>query len=79
MGELFRKSQQNLLELTLWERILKVFLKMIRQLLDSMAIDLEQTIENFFSSKEADTRLISILNALHDFDEKEKNYTKIAA
>jgi len=79
MGELFREIQQNLLELTLWERILKVFLKMTRQLLGFMAIDLEQTIENLFSSKEANTRLITILNALHNFDEKDKNYTKFAA
>ena len=31
MGELFRETQQHLLELTLWERLVKVFFKMILQ------------------------------------------------
>lgn len=32
MGELFHETQQHLLELMLWERLVKVFLKMVAQL-----------------------------------------------
>ncbi|MFA5475895.1 MAG: IS4 family transposase, partial [Bacteroidales bacterium] len=34
MGGLFRESQQQLLELTLWDRILKIFIRMLRELLE---------------------------------------------
>jgi hypothetical protein len=66
LGELYRQHQQNLLELTLWERILKVFLKMLRQLLEILAIDVDQTIELIFNSEKANRDILLLLSALHD-------------
>lgn len=70
LGELFRQHQQHLLELTLWERILKVFLKMLRQLLEIMAIDVDQTIELMFNNDQANRQLLALLSALQNSTEK---------
>ena len=45
MGELFRETQQHLLELTLWKRLVKVFLKMVAQLALILNFDLDETME----------------------------------
>jgi hypothetical protein len=69
LGELFRQHQQNLLELTLWERILQVFLKMLRQLLGILAIDVDQTIELIFNSEKANSEILLLLSVLQDESE----------
>jgi hypothetical protein len=78
MGELYRESQQHLLELTLWERILKVFLKMLRQLMELLSIDIEKTIERLLQDENASKQILAIINALKEDDICEKN-TKLAA
>ena len=79
MGELFRESQQHLLELTLWERILKVFIKLLQQLSEILSIDIEETIEKIMQSDRAGTQLLAMLSALNDFDDNVEYKTKIAA
>jgi hypothetical protein len=69
MGELFRESQQYLLELTLWERILKVFIKMLQQLLEIVSLDVEETIEKIMTSQKAGQQLLAMLKALKEIDE----------
>ena len=79
MGELFRESQQHLLELTLWEGILKVFIKMLQQLLEILSIDIEETIEKIMQSERAGIQLLAMLSTLSDFGEYVGYKAKIAA
>jgi len=79
MGELFRESQQHLLELTLWERILKVFIKMLQELMEILSIDIEETIEKIMQSDRAGKQLLSMLTALNDFGDNCGYKPKIAA
>jgi hypothetical protein len=79
MGELFRESQQHLLELTLWERILKVFIKMLKQLLEILSIDIEETIERIMQNDQASKQLLTMLNRLKDEDDNDGYNTSVAA
>ena len=79
MGELFRESQQHLLELTLWERILKVFIKMLQQLSEILSIDIEESIEKILQSDKAGKQLLAMLAALNDFGDNCEYKTKFAA
>jgi hypothetical protein len=79
MGELFRESQQHLLELTLWERILKVFINMLQQLSEVLSIDIDETIEKIMRSEKAGKQLLAMLTALNDFGDNCGYNTKIAA
>ena len=79
MGELFRESQQHLLELTLWERILKVFIKMLQELMEILSIDIEETIEKIMQSDRAGKQLLTMLTALNDFGDNCGYKHKIAA
>ncbi|MDD4742811.1 MAG: hypothetical protein PHY20_14755, partial [Bacteroidales bacterium] len=64
MGGLFRESQQQLLELTLWDRILKIFIRMLRELLEILSIDIEETIEKITSCDKSATQLLAMLEAI---------------
>ena len=78
IGGLFRETQQHLIELTLWERILEIFIKMLRQLLEILNIDIEETMEKLIQNDEASKRLLAMLNALNEWDKGEFE-TKTAA
>lgn len=78
IGGLFRQTQQHLIELTLWERILKIFLKLLQRLAEILKIDIEETLEKLMQNNKEGQQLIVILNALKDWDNIENN-TKIAA
>jgi hypothetical protein len=69
MGKLYHEQQQKLLELTLWERILKLFIDLIRQLLEILDIDLDQTIEKIFHCQESGTKILALLSTFRDFDD----------
>ena len=79
MGELFREAQKQLLELSLWERILIVFYKMLKQLLDVLNVDVDETIEKILQDKKAGKQLLIILNALDDFEDIDAIYAKSVA
>ena len=78
MGELFRETQQHLLELTLWERLIKVFLTMLIELALILNIDLDDTMEKLMQSNQASRQLWAMLNALNEFDENDRNKGKSA-
>lgn len=78
MGGLFRETQQHLIELTLWERILKIFMKLLQQLVEILNIDIEETLKKLMQNDKESKQLIAMLNALKDWDKSEFN-TKIAA
>ena len=79
MGELFRESQQYLLELTLWERILKVFIKMLHQLMEILSIDIDETIEKIMRSDQAGKQLLAMLTTLNEFGDNCGYKAKVAA
>lgn len=77
MGELFRETQQQLLELTLWERLVKVFFKMLVQITAILNIELEELIEKLMQSDKASKQLMAMLKALDEFDDNAHNDNKI--
>ena len=78
MGGLFHEIQLNLIELTLGERILKVFIKLLQQLIEILNIDIEETLEKLMQNNKQSKQLVIVLNALNDWDNCEFN-TKIVA
>lgn len=79
LGELFRETQQQLLELTLWERILKVFVKMLRELMEILCLDLEATIEKIMTRNHAGNQLLKLLQLLTDIPDNDEYKHKLAA
>ncbi len=79
LGELFRDTQQQLLELTLWERILKIFIKMLNELLEVLNLDIEATIEKIMTSNHAGDKLLKMLEVLNkNQDNDEYNHIHAA-
>jgi len=76
MGELFRETQQHLLELTLWERLVKVFLKMVIQLATILNIDMDEMTEKLMKSDRTSKQLLAMLKALSEFEDNDQNEDK---
>jgi len=68
LGGLFRNTQKELLEQTLCERIEIVILKIVRELLEILSIDVEETIYSLTSSDKASREIIILLNAVNQSD-----------
>jgi hypothetical protein len=66
MGELFRETQQSLIELTLWERILKIFLKMLEKLVELFNIDIEDIFQQIIQNDEVAKQILFVLKNLND-------------
>lgn len=79
MGDLFRESQQYLLELTLLEHILKVFIKMLHQLMEILSIDTDETIEKIIRSNQAGKQHLAMLTTLNNFGDNCGYKAKVAA
>ena len=77
MGELFRETQQHLLELTLWERLIKVFSKLLIQMTTILNIDFEETMEKLIQNDQTSKQLLAMLAALKEFADNEINNNKI--
>lgn len=77
MGELFRETQQHLLELTLWERLLRVFLKLVIQLATILDIDVEETIEKLMQNNKISKQLLAILKVTSQFEDNSQINNKI--
>lgn len=79
MGELFRGTQQHLLELTLWERLVKVFLKMVIQLAMIFNVDVGEIIEKLMQSDQTSRQLLAILKVVVEFEDNNQNDDKTTA
>ena len=73
MGELFRETQQHLLELTLWERLVQVFLKMVVQLAMILNVVVEEIIEKLMQSDQRSKQLLAILKVVAKFEDNAQN------
>jgi hypothetical protein len=76
MGELFRETQQHLLELTLWERLVKVFFKMLVLMATILSIDVEEMMEKLMQSDQTSKQLLAMLKALEEFEDNGNNNNK---
>lgn len=79
MGELFRESQQQMLELTLWERLIKVLKKVLVQLTMVLNVDIEETIEKLMQNDQTSMQLMAMLKALDQYEDNDQNNNKNAA
>lgn len=73
MGVLFRETQQHLLELTLWERLVRIFAKMILNLFVILDIDVEETMSMLMRRDVQSLKLwtfLSVISNMSDIDTK---------
>jgi hypothetical protein len=68
LGALFRHTQKEMLEKTLYERIEVMILKILGELLDTLSIDVEETLYRLTSSEKAANEIIIMLNAVNQFN-----------
>jgi hypothetical protein len=73
LGELFRNTQKEMLEKTLSERIELVILKILRDLLDALSIDVEQTLYLLASTGKATVEINTFLTAVNQIDRDSGN------
>jgi hypothetical protein len=72
MGALFRDTQKEMLEKTLCQRIELVILKIIRDLLEILCIDVEATLYRLMSSDKVDRNIMVLLNAVNQIDDDDE-------
>jgi len=76
LGALFRNTLQEMIEKTLCKRIEMVILKILRDLLEILSIDIEQTLYRLTSSEKAADEIIILLNTVNQLDRNVvKNYS----
>jgi len=73
MGALFRDTQKEMLEKTLYQRIESVVLKILRDLLEILCIDVETTLYRLMSSEKVAREIIVLLNAVNQLDDNPEN------
>jgi hypothetical protein len=76
MGELFRETQKNLLEFTLWERLNMVIIELINFLLDLCEIDIDELMERIINNEQYEKQYNAMLMALKTI--KQENALKMA-
>ena len=74
LGALFRDTQKDMLEKTLYERIELVILKILCELLEILGIDMEETLYLLTSSDKAAKEVIVMLNAVNQFNNNPDKY-----
>jgi hypothetical protein len=67
-GGVFRDTQKELLEKNICERIEMVILKILRDLLEFLCIDVEQTLYALTSSSKESHEIINLLNTVNQID-----------
>ena len=72
IGGAFRNSKQALLELTLADRIFKIFLQIMKELVELLDLDYELIMEKLLH-KDSSDKILAILNALIDDNPSEPN------
>ncbi len=76
MGELFRETQLKLLELTLWERLLKIFIKLVIQMAIILTVDIEEIMEKLMQNDQTSRQLLAILKTIDHFEDNQHNYSE---
>jgi len=68
LGVLFRHTQKEMLEKTLYDRIEEMILKILGDLLETLCIDVEETLYRLTSSEKAAKEIIIMLNAVNQYN-----------
>ena len=76
MGELFRKTQKQLFEFTLWERLNVVILEIINLLMELCEIDIDELMERILGNEQYEMQYNVMLIALKKI--KQENVLKMA-
>lgn len=76
MCELFRVTQQQLLDLTLWERLVKVLIKMLVQMATILCIDVEEMIEKLMQCDQTCKQLLAMFISLDEPGDDDNNKLK---
>lgn len=66
MGELFKNSQKQLLELTLWKRLDTLIVAIFGLLLDLLEIDFEKLMERISNNNRYEQQYPAIIHSLQD-------------
>jgi len=72
IGGAFRNSKQAMIELTLAERILEIFLQIMKELAELLELDYELIMEKLLH-KDSSNKILAILNALREDNPSEPN------
>ena len=67
IGALFRANRQEMLERTICERIMEIILTLIMQLLEFMAIDIDETLRLIVGSDEECQKIAIVLNGVNQY------------
>ncbi|MDR3339468.1 MAG: transposase [Candidatus Symbiothrix sp.] len=65
MGGLFRETQAKLLEATIYERVLCLFLEIMEKLLDILCIDIEETMNKIVADDTMANEIMFLLDAIY--------------
>ncbi len=79
MGELFRETQRCLLEMTLWERLIKLFVEMIIQLIEILDVDPKDIMIKLIQNNEKSQKLIAMLSVVADVKDNNAENSAITA
>jgi hypothetical protein len=72
IGELFRRSRENLLELSIANRLWLLFLNLQNKLLEILEIDINEALEKFFHQVDYEALLLKLLKSLANPDSDSK-------
>ena len=72
LGEIFREENQQLRELTLWEKLWALFLELIQYLAELFDTDIEDLLQNAINNEDGQEKLILILECLHNTQIEQK-------
>ncbi|GHV61582.1 hypothetical protein FACS1894195_2330 [Bacteroidia bacterium] len=78
MGVLFREIQSKLLEATIYERIYKLFLKLVAELLEYFGTDVNETIGRIINDDKTSKRVLVMLEAVNQLDTEESESENVA-
>lgn len=67
MGNLFRESQKDLLELTLWERLIKLLYTVLDEICDLFEIDADTIIEKIMQNDKSSQKLQLIFKSIEEY------------
>ena len=73
LGALFRDTQNEMLEKTLCQRIELVILKILRDLLEFLCLDVEETLYRMMSSGKVAREIMVLLYAVNQLDDNPEN------
>ena len=73
VGELFRHSKSIMTELTLYDKLWKVFIEIINLIIELFGIDFKDIMEKMYHDEKYETKIIKICNAIDEENRFQSN------